>query len=72
MAKTKIEYSGMTETELQSLLSESREKVFHLKFQNATAPIKNPHEIAAAKRAVARCMTHLRQMEMKKAAGAKK
>ncbi len=72
MAKNKIDYVGLTEIELRNLLTDSREKVFQLKFQNATAPIKNPHEIAAAKRTVARCMTHLRQLDLKKAAGVKK
>jgi large subunit ribosomal protein L29 len=70
--KEKIDHSAMTENELRTRLAESQEKTFQLKFQNATAPLKNPREITAARRDVARCMTFLRQIELKKGkAGAK-
>ncbi len=67
--KEKIEYAQLTEDELNARLAEAREKAFQLKFQNATAPIKNPHEISAIRREVARCLTFLRQLQLKKTAG---
>jgi ribosomal protein L29 len=70
--KERVEYASMTEDELRSRLVEAQEKSFQLKFQNATAPLKNPHEITAARRDAARCLTFLRQIELKKKkAGAK-
>ena len=64
--KEKIEYAQLSEDELNTRLAEFREKAFQLKFQNATAQIKNPHEISAAKKEVARCLTFLNQLELKK------
>jgi ribosomal protein L29 len=69
--KEKIDYVHMTEDELRGRLAEAREKVFQLRFQNATAPLKNPHDITRAKRDAARCLTFLGQIELKKKAGAK-
>jgi large subunit ribosomal protein L29 len=70
--KEKIDHNAMTEGELQTRLAESREKAFQLSFQNATAPLKNPREISRLRKDVARCMTFLRQIELKKGkAGAK-
>lgn len=67
MPKTaKVDYAHMSEDELRTRLIESREKTFQLKFQNATAPLKNPQEITLAKRDVARCLTFLKQIELKK------
>lgn len=67
MAKTeKVDYTHLSEDELRTRLIESREKTFQLKFQNATAPLKNPKEISLAKREVARCLTYLKQLELKK------
>jgi large subunit ribosomal protein L29 len=71
MSKKKVEFKNMHENELRAHLAESREALFKMKFQNATAPIKNPHEISRVRRDVARSMTFLRQMELKKEAGAK-
>jgi large subunit ribosomal protein L29 len=64
--KEKLDFAHMSEGELNTLLLESREKSFQLKFQNATAPLKNPHEISRVKRNVARCLTFLKQIELKK------
>ena len=69
--KEKTDYAQMTEDELNARLAEAREKAFQLKFQNATAPIKNPHEISSIRRDVARCLTFLKQLEMKKKAAVK-
>lgn len=64
--KEKVDFAHMSEGELKTRLVESREKMFQLKFQNATAPLKNPHEISRARRDVARCLTFLKQIELKK------
>ena len=67
MAKRqKVDFAHLSEEELKTLLLESREKTFQLKFQNATAPLKNPHEISRTRRDVARCLTFLQQIELKK------
>lgn len=68
MAKTeKVDYANLSADELRTRLNDAREKTFQLKFQNATAPLKNPQEITRAKRDVARCLTYLKQLELKKA-----
>jgi large subunit ribosomal protein L29 len=63
MAKKKedIKYSELTAQELQAKLQEGREKLFQLKFQNTTAPLKNPREIRTTRRNIARALTFLRQ-----------
>lgn len=65
MAKKKkiedLNFGELSEKELQSKLGESREKLFQLRFQNATAPLKNPREIRATRRDIARALTFLRQ-----------
>ena len=64
MAKKKDEktdYRELTADELQQRLTESREKLFQLKFQSATAPLKNPKQITATRREIARLSTFLRQ-----------
>ena len=71
MSKKKVDYSHMNQDELRAHLAQSQEALFKMKFQNATAPLKNPHEIGRVRRDVARSMTFLRQMELKKEAGAK-
>ena len=71
MVADKTDYAHLKEEELQSLLAQGREKLFQAKFQNATAPNKNPHEITKMKRDVARCLTFLRQLEKQKEAAPK-
>ena len=53
----------MSVQELEALLRESQEKSFRLKFQHASNPLKNPLEIRAARREIARLLTVLRQKE---------
>jgi ribosomal protein L29 len=52
MAKKKddIKFSELTTDELQVKLRENQEKLFQLKFQNTTAPLKNPREIRTTRR----------------------
>jgi large subunit ribosomal protein L29 len=63
MAKKKEEtkFSELTPEELRLKVSEAREKLFQLKFQNTTAPLKNPREIRTTRRNIARALTFLRQ-----------
>ncbi|MBL0059122.1 MAG: 50S ribosomal protein L29 [Elusimicrobia bacterium] len=63
MAKKKddVQFSELTKEELQVKVAEAREKLFHLKFQNTTAPLKNPREIRTTRRSIARALTFLRQ-----------
>jgi large subunit ribosomal protein L29 len=51
--------------ELNTKLEVARERLFQMRFQSATAPLKNPRQIAATRREIARALTFLRQ----KAAG---
>jgi large subunit ribosomal protein L29 len=63
MAKKKddIKFSELTTDELHVKVREAREKLFKLKFQNTTAPLKNPREIRTTRRVIARALTFLRQ-----------
>lgn len=57
----KIDYRELSPDELRQRLGESREKLFQLRFQSATAPLKNPHEISATRREIARLLTVMNQ-----------
>ena len=48
-------------SELEARLRESQEKSFRLKFQHASNPLKNPMEIRAARRQIAKIRTILHQ-----------
>ena len=63
MAKQKedITFSELTADELRVKVRENQEKLFKLKFQNTTAPLKNPREIRTTRRVIARALTFLRQ-----------
>jgi large subunit ribosomal protein L29 len=63
--KEKIDYRELSEPELQTQLVENREKLFQLRFQGATAPLKNPHMISATRREIARLLTVLKQKGVK-------
>ena len=59
MAKEKkeIDIREMSEAELNTKLLESREKMFKLKFGHKTTPLKNPLEIRALRKEIARILT---------------
>ncbi len=63
MAKKKddVQFSELTTDELRVKVRENQEKLFKLKFQNTTAPLKNPREIRTTRRVIARALTFLRQ-----------
>jgi large subunit ribosomal protein L29 len=59
--KEKTDFREFSEQELRATLTETREKLFQMRFQSATAPLKNPHAINAARRDIARILTVMRQ-----------
>ena len=62
MAKKKKEnFREMSPDELRTKLLESKEKLFQLRFQSATAPLKNPHVLRELRRDIARAHTFLKQ-----------
>ena len=63
MAKKKedVNFGELSKDELRLKLQESRDKLFQLRFQNATAPLKNHREIRTTRRNIARAMTFLKQ-----------
>jgi large subunit ribosomal protein L29 len=59
--KEKIDYRELSDDELRQKLHESRDRLFQLRFSSATAPLKNPHEISATRREIARLLTVMNQ-----------
>ena len=61
------ELKAMNKTELESKVAELKAELFNLRFQLATGQLQNTTVIANTKRDIARCMTILRQNELKDA-----
>jgi large subunit ribosomal protein L29 len=61
------QFNGMTAEELNNKLVELKAQLFTLRFQLATGQLQNTTVIAKTKRDIARCMTILRQNELKDA-----
>ena len=59
--KDAIQWRDLTADKLRTKLRDGREKLFQLKFQNTTAPLKNPREIRAVRKDIARALTILKQ-----------
>lgn len=57
----------MNKTELENKVGELKAELFNLRFQLATAQLQNTTVIASTKRDIARCMTILREQELKDA-----
>ena len=57
----------MNKTELENKVGELKAELFNLRFQLATGQFQNPTVIASTKRDIARCMTILREQELKDA-----
>ena len=57
----------MNKTELENKVGELKAELFNLRFQLATGQLQNTTVIASAKRDIARCMTILREQELKDA-----
>ena len=61
------ELKAMNKTELEAKVSELKAELFNLRFQLATGQLQNTTVIANTKRDIARCLTILRQLELKDA-----
>ena len=61
------ELKAMTNTELEAKVGELKAELFNLRFQLATGQLQNTTVIANTKRDIARCMTILRENELKDA-----
>ena len=57
----------MNKTELENKVGELTAELFNLRFQLATGQLQNTTVIASTKRDIARCMTILREQELKDA-----
>ena len=57
----------MNKTELENKVGELKAELFNLRFQLATGQWQNTTVIASTKRDIARCMTILREQELKDA-----
>ena len=61
------ELKAMSNAELEAKVSELKAELFNLRFQLATGQLQNTTVIANTKRDIARCMTVLREQELKDA-----
>ena len=61
------ELKAMNKTELEAKIGELKAELFNLRFQLATGQLQNTTVIASTKRDIARCMTILREQELKDA-----
>ena len=61
------ELKAMNKTELESKVAELKAELFTLRFQLATGQLQNTTVIASTKRDIARCLTVLREQELKDA-----
>lgn len=61
------ELKAMNKTELENKVGELKAELFNLRFQLATGQLQNTTVIASTKRDIARCMTILREQELKDA-----
>ena len=57
----------MNRAELENKVGELKAELFNLRFQLATGQLQNTTVIASTKRDIARCMTILREQELKDA-----
>ena len=61
------ELKALSNTELEAKVSELKAELFNLRFQLAIGQLQNTTVIANTKRDIARCMTILREQELKDA-----
>lgn len=61
------ELKAMNKTELEQKVSDLKAELFNLRFQLATGQLQNTTVIASTKRDIARCLTILREQELKDA-----
>ncbi len=71
MAKLNLEeIRDLPVEEIQKQLSETKEELFNLRFQNATGQLDNYKRLGELKKDIARIKTILRQRELTETAGA--
>lgn len=58
------ELRDMTDVELEQKVKDSKEELFNLRFQHATAQLNNPMRIKEVKKDIARLKTILREREL--------
>jgi len=67
MAKAKKEvkgdYTGKSADELKAQVAELKKELFNLRFQKAAGELSNTSRFRAAKREIARILTHLRSSQ---------
>ena len=61
------ELQAMNKQELETKVADLKAELFNLRFQLATGQLQNTTVIANTKRDIARCMTILREQELKDA-----
>ena len=61
------ELKAMNKTELEAKVAELKAELFNLRFQLATGQLQNTTVIASNKRDIDRCLTILREQELKDA-----
>ena len=61
------ELKAMNKTELEAKVGELKAELFNLRFQLAIGQLQNTTVIANTKRDIARCLTILREQELKDA-----
>lgn len=59
MSTTMQELRDLSAVELQAKLTDSRQELFNLRFQHATAQLEKTHSIKAARKNIARILTVL-------------
>jgi large subunit ribosomal protein L29 len=70
MAKLKAkDIRDLSQDEMEQRLTETREELFNLRFQNATGQLDNYKRLKELRRDVARIKTILRQRELAEAEG---
>ena len=55
----------MTQVELNQQVSQLKEELFNLRFQNATGQLENPLRLREVRKDIARTKTVLRELEIK-------
>ena len=55
------QFKGKTKEELQGTIGDLKKELFNLRFQKAAGELSNMSRFRAARREIARILTHLRQ-----------
>jgi len=66
MSKEIEDLRGKPVADLKTLLEQTRDELFKMKFLATTEPVDHPHKVGDARRRIARINTVLRQRELEK------